>query len=74
MELLSEDSWTRGAFVLSYPDLVVYELTGQFHLLSGASDGEDPSAGVSGGGWVPLQLHMSSRLLVNTLNGFPSYT
>ena len=56
--------------LFSYPDLVVYELAGQVHLLGGASDGEDPGVGVGGGRGVPLQLHVSSRLLVNTLNGF----
>lgn len=56
-----------------YPDLVVYELAGQVHLLGGASDGEDPGVGVGGGGRVPLQLHVSSRLLVNTLNGLSAY-
>ena len=56
--------------MFSYPDLVVYELAGQVHLLGGASDGEDPGVGVGGGRGVPLQLHVSSRLLVNTLNGF----
>lgn len=56
-----------------YPDLIVYELAGQVHLLGGASDGEDPGVGVGGGRRVPLQLHMSSRLLVNTLNGFSTY-
>lgn len=61
-------------FVSSYPDLVVYELAGQVHLLGGASDGKDPGVGVSGGGRVPLQLHVSSRLLVNTLDGFPTCT
>lgn len=62
----------RGAS--SYPDLVVYQLASQVHLLDGASDGEDPGVGVGGGRRVPLQLHVSSRLLVNTLNGFPTYT
>ena len=56
-----------------YPDLVVYELAGQVHLLGGASDGEDPGVGVGGGWRVPLQLHVSSRLLVNTLDGLSSY-
>lgn len=55
-----------------YPDLVVYELAGQVHLLGGASDGEDPGVGVGGGRRVPLQLHVSSRLLVNTLDGLSS--
>lgn len=73
-EALSEDSRSGGAFVSSYPDLVVYELAGQVHLLGGASDGEDPGVGVSGGGRVSLQLHVSSRLLVNTLDGFPTCT
>lgn len=44
----------------TYPDLVVDELAGQVHLLGGASDGEDPGVGVSGGRWVPLQLHVGS--------------
>ena len=54
----------------AYPDLVVYELAGQVHLLGGASNGENSGVGVCGGGRVPLQLHVSPRLLVNTLNGF----
>lgn len=54
----------------AYPYLVVYELAGQVHLLGRASDGENPGVGVGGGWRVPLQLHVSTRLLVNTLDGF----
>lgn len=54
----------------AYPYLVVYELAGQVHLLGRASDGENPGVGVGGGRRVPLQLHVSARLLVNTLDGF----
>lgn len=66
--------YLQRCLCLVYPDLVVYELASQVHLLGGASDGEDPGVRVGGGGRVPLQLHVSSRLLVNTLNGFSTCT
>lgn len=59
---------------LTYSDLVVDELAGHVHLLGGASDGEDPGVGVGGGRRVPLQLHVSSRLLVDALDGFSTCT
>lgn len=71
--LASEKSVTVWKCVcFANPDLVVDELAGQVHLLAGASDGEDPGVGVSGRRRVPLQLHVSSRLLVDALNSLPT--
>lgn len=63
-----------GLWGCTYSDLVVNELAGHVHLLGGTSNGEDPGVGVGGGRRVPLQLHVSSRLLVDALDGFPTCT
>lgn len=53
----------------TYPNFLVNQLPGHLHLLRGASDGEDAHIGVGVKRRVPLQLHVSSRLLVDVLNG-----
>lgn len=63
--------WTLfGRLRCTYSDLVVDKLARHVHLLSWPSDGEDPGVVVGRGRWVPLQLHVSSRLLVDAFDGF----
>lgn len=57
----------------TYPNFFINQLPGHLHLLRGASDGEDAHVGVGVKGWVPLKLHVSSRLLVDVLNGLSTW-
>lgn len=52
-----------------YPDLLVDELSGDLHLLRGASDGEDAHVGIGVGRRVSLELHVGTGLLVDVLDG-----
>lgn len=63
-----------GRLCCTYSDLVVDKLARHVHLLGWPSDGEDPGVVVSGGRGVPLQLHVSARLLVDAFDGFSTCT
>lgn len=54
---------------ITHPDLLVYQLSGHFHLLRRSADGEDPDVGVGVWRRISLQLHMSAGLLVDVLYG-----
>lgn len=55
------------------PNSLIDQLPGLFQLLRGASDGEDAHVGVGVGRRVSLQLHVGTRLLLDVLDGFPSW-
>lgn len=54
---------------ITHPNLLVYQLSGHFHLLRRSTDGEDPDVGVGVWRRISLQLHMSAGLLVDVLYG-----
>lgn len=62
-----------GGHKTTYPNLLIDQLAGHFHLLGGAADGENAHVGVGVGRRVSLQLHVRSRLLVDVLDGFATF-
>lgn len=58
---------------ITHPDLLVYQLSGHFHLLRRSADGEDPDVGVGVWRRISLQLHMSAGLLVDVLYGLSTW-
>jgi len=62
-----------GLSQTTYPNSLIDQLPGLFQLLRGASDGEDAHVGVGVGRRVSLQLHVGTRLLLDVLDGFPTW-
>lgn len=48
----------------TYTNFLIYEMSGKLDLLGDPSDCEYSDAGVCVWGWVSLQLHVRSRLLI----------
>lgn len=52
----------------TYTNFLIYEMSGELDLLGDPSDCEYSDTGVCVWGWVSLQLHVCSRLLIYALD------